>query len=182
MGILWISLVQDSPGNDEYVIQPEDILEIKVFEEPDMTTRARVTARGEISFPLLGKIKVSGMPVSRLEEKLTLLLEKDYLVNPHVNVFIERYHTKKVFVMGAVKSPGTYNLSNEKETTVLEAITMAGGFMEKAAPNGTKVIRVKDGQGITIKIKVADITKKGRKDKDIPLKANDIVYVPESFF
>lgn len=168
--------------SQEYKVEPGDILLITVYEQPDLTTKVRVNSKGEITFPLLGIIKVSGRTVDEIEKKIRTLLEEDYLVDPQVNVFIEEYHPKKVFVMGFVNKPGEYELFKDRPTTVLEAITMAGGFREGSAPNGTKIIRVEDGEEITIPIKVTDITKRGNKDKDIPVKAGDIVVVPESFF
>ncbi|MBN1526342.1 MAG: polysaccharide export protein [Candidatus Omnitrophica bacterium] len=167
---------------EEYKIETGDLLHITVFEQPDMETKARVT-KGEISFPLLGNVKVEGLAISELEKKLEALLEKDYLVNPRVSVRVEEYHPKKVFVLGSVDKPGAYDLSKEKPTTVLEAITMAGGFTKTAAVNDTKIIRKKSGgQEETIKVRITDITQKGDKDKDVQVQPNDVVFVPESFF
>jgi protein involved in polysaccharide export with SLBB domain len=166
----------------DYHLQPEDVLHITVYEQPDLDTRTRISSAGEISFPLLGKIKTSGITVSQLKDKIEKLLEKDYLVAPQVQVFIEQYHVKQVSVLGEVQKPGKYDMYKERETTVLEAIAMAGGFTSLANENGTKIIRKEDGQELTIPIKVSDITKKGLKEKDIPLKPGDIVFIPESFF
>lgn len=169
-------------NSSEYRIEPGDVLVITVYEQPDLTTKVRVTTKGEISFPLLGTIQVSGLTVNELQKRLTELLEKDYLVNPQVNVFIEEYHPRKVFVIGAVNKPGEYELFKDRPTTVLEAITMAGGFKEVAAQNNTRIIRVGGSQEQTIPIKITDIIQKGDKSKDIPVEPGDIVVVPESFF
>lgn len=175
-------LVPAIAHSDEYKVDAGDVLSITVYEQPDLTTKARVGSDGEISFPLLGIVYVGGLTASEIEEDLRYLLEKDYLVGPQVNVFIETYRSKKVFVMGFVNNPGEYDLFKDRPTTVLEAITMAGGFKEGAASNGTKIIRMEDGEKITIPIRVTDITKKGGKDKDVPVKPGDIIVVPESFF
>ncbi|MBU1911930.1 MAG: polysaccharide export protein [Candidatus Omnitrophica bacterium] len=167
---------------EEYKIETGDVLTITVYEQPDLTTKARVGPRGEITFPLLGNVDLTGLTVSETEEKIEFLLKEDYLVNPQVNVFIEEYHPKKVFVMGFVNRPGQYELFRDRPTTILEAITMAGGFKEGAAQNGTKIIRMEDGQEVTISVKITDITNKGYKEMDIPINAGDIVVVPESFF
>ena len=167
---------------EEYKIDTGDVLTITVYEQQDLTTKARVDSRGEITFPLLGNVHVSGLTIDEVGKLITTLLEKDYLVNPQVNVFIETYHPKKVFVMGFVNRPGEYELTKDRPTTFLEAITMAGGFKQGAAQNGTKVIRTEDGKEVTIPVRVTDITEKGDKEKDIPLKPGDIIVVPESFF
>ncbi|MFH1201405.1 MAG: polysaccharide biosynthesis/export family protein [Candidatus Omnitrophota bacterium] len=165
-----------------YLLQPEDVLHITVYEQPDLETKVRVASEGEITFPLLGKIKAAGLTVSDLKDKIQELLEKDYLVNPQVQVFIEEYHVKQVSVLGEVKQPGKYDMYKEKETTVLEAIAMAGGFSPAAAINSTCIIRNEGTEEVRIPIRITDITKKGRKEKDIPLKPGDIIFVPESFF
>ena len=165
-----------------YRLQAEDVLHITVHEQPDLTTRTRVTADGNITFPLLGVVEVAGLTVSEFEEKLTMFLKKDYLVNPQVLVFIEEYAAKQVSVIGCVNNPGKYDMFHEKETTVLQAVAMAGGFSEIADINGTRILRKEDGADRTIYVRVKDITQKGEKDKDISLRPNDIVFVPESFF
>ncbi len=166
----------------DYRIQPEDVLQITVYEQDDLSTIARATSKGEIAFPLLGKLKVVGLTVSEIEDKITELLAADYLVNPQVQVFISKYHVKQISVLGSVKLPGKYDMYTEKETTLLHAIAMAGGFSDVASVNNTRVIRTEDGEQKIIPIKVTDITKKGMKDKDVSLRPGDIVYVPESFF
>lgn len=168
--------------SSEYKLQATDVLKITVHEQPDLTTQARVTADGYITFPLLGKLYVKGLTVQELENTIKELLEKDYLVNAQVLVFIDQYHPRQVSVLGEVKHPGKYDMPEEKEITLLEAIAMAGGFTEDASINTTKVIRMEDGQKKTIIIPVKDITQKGEKEKDILIKPDDVIYVPESFF
>ena len=100
------------------------------------------------------------------------LVEGDTLVIPRGNTF---------FVSGEVKKPGAYQL--EQRTTAIQAIAMAGGFTDKAAPGRTKIIRTKrDGRQETLVIDLNDVIKGGRKEGDVPLTANDVVVVPESFF
>jgi len=166
----------------EYKLQSTDVLKITVHEQDDLTTMARVTSDGYITFPLLGKIKAEGITVQELEANIKELLEADYLVTAQVLVFIEEYHPSQVSVMGEVEAPGKFDLPDEKDMTLLEAIAMAGGFTEDANVNGTKVMRTENGEKKTITIKVRDITQKGQKEKDIVLKPDDIVFVPESFF
>jgi len=184
-GIMLFSLSNSSVlarERGEYTLQQSDVLRITVHEHPDLETRTRVTADGYITFPLLGKVEAEGISVQELEKNLKESLEKDYLVNAQVLVFIEEYHTRQVSVIGEVNTPGKYDMPYEKDITVLEAIAMAEGFTEDADINNTKVIREKDGEKVNIKIRVKDITNKGEKEKDIVLEPNDIVFVPESFF
>lgn len=168
--------------NPEYKLQSTDILRITVHDQPDLDTRTRVTADGYITFPLIGKMYVANLTVQELENTVKTLLEKDYLVSAQVLVFIEKYHPRQVSVIGEVNTPGKYDMPDEKDITLLEAIAMAGGFTEDADIKNTRIMRVESGEKKTIIINVKDITEKGAKEKDIILEPNDIVFVPESFF
>jgi len=166
----------------EYKIQPLDIVSISIYMEDDLQKQYRVSQNGCISYPFIGEVRVAGLTVSEVEEKLTRLLSPDYFIKPPITVFVEKYHSRMVFILGAINNPGSYPIPPEKELTVVEAISLAGGFTEDAAVNKTKIIRVEDGQEKAIVVKITDVTKGGDKSKDIVLKPNDIVIVPESFF
>ena len=173
------SLFAQSP---DYKIQPTDVLSITVFQQPDLTAKARVSADGYISFPLLGKVYVKDLSADELAQKLKELLEKDYLVSAQVSVFVEQYHPRQVTILGEVVKPGKYSMPTEKKFTLMEAIALAGGFTKDAALNNTTVLRTEDGKQKVIKVRVKDITVKGQKEDDIILEPGDIVNVPESFF
>jgi len=167
---------------EEYKIETGDLLLITVYGQDDLTTKVRVT-KGEISFPLIGNVKAEGLTVAQLGKMIEEMLRKDYLVNPKVNVVIEEYLPRKVFILGAVEKPGAYELPANKPTTAIEAIAMASGFSKVADQNGTKVVRkTADGKEETIRVKAGDIVQKGQKDKDVVVQPNDVIFVPESFF
>jgi polysaccharide export outer membrane protein len=174
--------VTAAPAGEEYRVNPFDVLEISVYQEPDLNKTVRVSQDGYVSFPLIGKVAVAGMDILSAEDKIADLLRKDYLVSPDVTILVKEYSTKKVFVMGEVKNPGSYSIPQEKNLTVLESIAMAGGFNGVAAMDGTRIIRVENGAKKNIEVKISDITKRGDKSKDIPLKPNDIVYIPQRLF
>ena len=89
---------------------------------------------------------------------------------------------RHISVIGEVNNPGKYEMTKEKEMTLIEAIAMAGGFTKFADANKTKIIRVKDGKEETVIVAAKDIVEKGQKDKDVMLEPDDVVSVPESFF
>ena len=100
------------------------------------------------------------------------LKDGDILVVPVGNTF---------YVLGEVKKPGAYQL--DQTTTAIQGVAMAGGFTERAAPNRTKIIRTHvDGRQETIVVDLNEVVKRGRKEKDLPLIANDVLVIPESFF
>lgn len=168
-------------GQLNYKIQPGDLIEITVFKEADMNRTARISGNGTITFPLAGNLKLSDLSVPDAE---ALLAEKlsEFLVKPQVTVLIKEYGNKQIYVLGEVKKPGSIQIPAERHLTVLEAITLAGGFTDLAAPDRTKVLRGAGSTSQTIQVEVNRITKQGDKSADLPLEPNDTVYVPQSFF
>jgi polysaccharide export outer membrane protein len=166
----------------KYKVQPTDVLSITVRDQPDLTTKTRISDEGYLSFPLLGKVNVKDLTVQEIEEKLKRRLEVDYLVSAQVLVFIEQYHPKQVSVMGEVVRPGKFDMPDEKKLTVTGAIVMGGGFTVDADIANTKILRLKDGQEEFIKVDMKNITQKGEKEKDVVLEPDDIIVVPKGFW
>ncbi len=164
------------------------MLEINVYGHEDLSIVTRVSSEGEISYPLLGTLKVVGKTVRELEKNIQLLLDKDYIVNPHVVVFTKEYHLNIVSVMGEVKKPTTIDLNNNKVTTVLEAISMAGGFSETANKNKIQIIRTSpDGTKEYFTVKLDSLIKKlksGKAEVDdkLSLKPGDVIMVSGRIF
>jgi polysaccharide export outer membrane protein len=167
----------EPPLSKDYVIGAGDVLEISVYEEEDLYKIVRVSGDGSISYPLLGRVEVGGLTVKQVEDKITALLSKDYLVNPQVTIFIREYSHFSVF--GEVKKEGRYPLRGN--LTVLEAITLAGGLTKIADPTHVKIIRTENGEEKTIYVNLKKITKGGDRSEDILVKPNDVIVVPESF-
>jgi len=164
-----------------YKIQPGDLIEITVFKETDMNRTVRVSGNGTVTFPLAGNIKLSELTVPETE---ALLAEKlsEFLVKPQVTAFIKEYSNKQIYVLGEVKKPGSIQIPAERRLTVLEAITLSGGFTDLAAQDRTKVLRGAGNSSQSIQVEISRITKQGDKNADIFLEPNDTVYVPQSFF
>lgn len=165
----------------DYRIGSADLLEFTVYQQAELDRRLRVSQNGTISFPLIGAVRVGGLTVNEAEAAISAKLQ-EFLVNPQITIFIKEYGNKKVFILGEVKSPGSFELPTESKLTVLEAISLAGGFTPIAAPDRTKVIRNLEGRSESYTVEVSAITKHGEKHKDISLEPNDVVYVPQSFF
>lgn len=114
----------------EYRIGPEDLLDITVFEAPEMNRSLRVSASGEISLPLLGAVKAAGLTPRELEFVLQELLRRTYMQDPHVGVYVREMESHPVSVFGAVKKPGVFQVRGGK--TLLEVLSMAEGLAEDA--------------------------------------------------
>jgi polysaccharide biosynthesis/export protein len=125
------SLATPSTDNEpgEYRIGAHDLLEINVFEAPDLNRSLRVSAGGEISMPLLGTVQSSGLTARELEGTLEVKL-RQYMKDPHVGVFVTTVESHPVSVVGAVKKPGVFQIRGTK--TVLEMLSMAEGLADDA--------------------------------------------------
>jgi len=160
----------------EYHIGAKDLLEISVFGLDEMSQTVRVSEKGKITLPLLGEIEVEELTKAELERKLSQLLEKKYLQNPQVTVFIREYQSKKVYILGAVGKPGSYKLLGRQ--TVLQLISDAGGLIEDAGDEIIVIRQRKDGPSKTLRILIDDLILKGDARLNIPLEPNDIVNIP----
>lgn len=173
-----IAQVRQSPA---YVLQPGDLVEIKVFMEEDMDRILRVSGSGGVTYPLVGTVHIAGYTVEQAEERLGEAL-RTYLKNPQVSMLIKEYGNKTVYVLGQVAKPASIEIPPEKPLTILEAITSAGGFTDVAAVSKVRVLRMQDGQQKAIDVDVTQITKQGNKAMDIALLPGDVVFVPQSLF
>lgn len=167
--------------SDDYLLQPGDLIEVKVFMENGMDRTVRISGQGFITFPMVGNIRISGHSVSAAEAAISQGLKK-YLLNPQVSMLIKEYGNKTVYVLGQVTKPSAIQLPPERPLTVLEAISSVGGFTEIAAQSKVRVLRETDGKHQNIDIDVSQITKMGDKSLDIALKPGDVVFVPQSLF
>lgn len=159
---------------NDYRIGPKDLLEITVFELPELNQTVRVSEDGSITLSLLGKVDVFGLTAQELEKRLASLLDKQYTKGAHVTVFIKEY--QKVSVIGAVGRPGQYELVGP--TTLLQVIAQAGGLTAQAM-NELFVYRLeKDGKQTRIIIMLEDLMINGNQDLNIQLQPKDVVTVP----
>jgi polysaccharide export outer membrane protein len=166
----------------DYRISPQDLLAVSVYQEEDLKKEARVSAEGKISFPLAGEIRVGGLTPLEAEILIRNTL-KAHLVDPQVSVEVKEYRARRIFILGEVVKPGSYDIPPDRALTVVEAIALAGGFTKYASPNRTRVVR-RSATGTDVEsmvIPVASVTK-GDKSKDVALNPDDVVYVPETIF
>lgn len=160
----------------EYKIGPRDLLDISVFGLKELNKTVRVSEDGKITLPLLGEVEVEGLTKTELEEKLSQLLEEEYLQNPQVTVFIREYQSKRVSVLGAVEEPRPYELLGRQ--TLLQLISQAGGLTKDAGDEIIVIRPLPDGTSTSLKISIDDLFLKGDAKLNIPLEANDIINIP----
>jgi polysaccharide export outer membrane protein len=155
-----------------------DTFEVRVFGEPDLTGLYRVGAEGTINMPLAGAIKVEGLDPQHVSNAIAQKLSEGILRNPQVTVLVKDQTSKKIYILGQVAKPGTFTYT--PAMSVVEAITVAGGFTPAAAKNETTLTRTEGGKKTTTKIPVEDIGN-GRA-KNFYLLPGDIISVPERIF
>ena len=158
---------QGSTPNAGYRIGANDVIRLQVYGEDALTTETRVSGDGKISVPLLGVLEIKGLTVKETEELIAKRLADGYLKNPRVVIYIAKY--RNFFVSGEVKSPGGYPY--EEGLTVLKAVTLAGGFTNRAAEGRVKIKRMKGVEEETLRVEL-----------DAPVFPDDVIVVPESFF
>ncbi len=166
---------------EEYTVGVDDILEISVLQPDSFSRVVNVAPDGNITFPYIGNIKVAGLTIIEIEKKIQQALADGYLKNPVVSVSLKESRSRKFFVYGEVVKPGPYPL--DENTTVLRAISMAGGFTRFGSSSRVKVLRPrKDNRGYkAIKIDIKKVMD-GNSAEDILLKPGDMVVVSEGIF
>ena len=159
---------------NEYKIGAKDLLEITVFNLPELSQTVRVSEDGSVTFSLLGKVEVAGLTAQELEKKLASLLDRQYTKNARVTVFIRDF--QKVAIIGAVSRPGMYELVGP--TTLLQAIAQAGGLTAQAMNELFVYRHGKDGKQTRIVVKLEDLMINGNLDLNIELQPKDVVNIP----
>jgi len=161
----------------DYIIGPEDVLEITVWKNADLSKQVQVRPDGRISLPLVGDVSAVGRTAAQLTDDIATRL-KSYMENPTVSIVIKEVNSYQIYVLGEVNKPGKYPLKSK--TTLLQAITVASGFTPVAARNKIVVFRFgKDGEGLTkIKASYDDIVLRDGSNQNIELKPGDQIVVP----
>lgn len=177
----------DSPArnvhvDDTYVIGDEDVLSISVWKELDLTKVIPVRSDGKISLPLVGEVQAAGLTPAQLAEDLTAAL-RGFITDPQVTVIVQEIKSRNFNILGQVTKPGSYPLT--ADTTVVDAIALAGGFRDFAKKKSIYVVRkAANGSEIRLPFNYEDFirVKKGKKGKhappDIQLKPHDTIVVP----
>jgi polysaccharide export outer membrane protein len=168
-----------------HTLQLADRVRIAIYQEDDLTTLARIDARGRINLPLVGEVAVGGLTIVEAQDMIqTAYRDGRYLRNPQVTVSVEEYAPREVSIQGQIRSPGRYTLPIESTFTVVELVTKAGGITDIGKGTAVTVTRVlPDGSKKVFTIDVESLIRGKRTDKNqdnaLLLQPGDIVYVPE---
>ena len=166
-----------NPLRSDYIIGPGDVLQITVWKNDTLSRTAPVRPDGKISMPLLHDVQAAGLTAMQLRDKLATALG-EFMPNPEVAVAVSDVRSMRVSILGEVTKPGVLELRGE--TTILEAIAMAGGFKDFASPSKITVIRV-DEQGKTKRIRFnynRAVSASSSDEENLVLRSGDVVVVP----
>lgn len=172
---------QDQPSAEstDYVMQPSDLIRVMVFQEPDLMREVRITQEYTITLPLIGTIDLRNKTVRQAEEIIRSLYDKDYLVNPQINLTVLEYTQRTVKVLGAVNQPGAIVFPPEQKMGLLEAIARAGGFSRIAERRKVRLSRtLADGKSENYVINTDEMIQ-GASAQQWLLTKGDVIFVPE---
>lgn len=159
-----------------YRIGPKDLLEIRVFEVPELNIERRVSEEGTVNLPLIGDVPVQGLTDSELAERLKALLEARYVQRASVAVQVREFRSRPITMMGAVRQPG--NLAFSGRWTLMEALGAAGGLTERHGGTIFVMRRAENGLTDQIAIEVDDLMLRALPEANIPIFSGDVINIP----
>ena len=169
----------DAPAG--FLLGPEDELEITVWKNLELSRTTVIRPDGLISMPLTGDIQAAGLTADALAQRITERLKEFFSTTPAVSVSVKAINSYSVFVLGEVAKPGKYQLKSY--ITVLQAISMAGGFTDYAKKNKLQVLRLTENgdrkrQEVHIPVRYDDLVAGRGEPGNIVLHSGDTVVVP----
>jgi polysaccharide export outer membrane protein len=166
-----------------YQIGPQDELRITVFDADELSGSYRVDGDGFISFPLLGRIAVGGATLGETQEKLRMMLSKDYIKNPQIRVDVAEYKSQSIIVSGEVRAPAEIRVTGAM--TLLRALAQAGSPLSSASSELT-IARQKKGASGAPSAENAEVIRINWRDlqigklNDVTLQDGDVIFVPKA--
>lgn len=167
--------------NPDYVIREGDTVHVSVFNEPELSISGRVGRDGTLQCPLIGLIRIGGLSQLSASRLIGTAYQKDFLVNPEVNLYVAQFSVQRVTVLGQVQKPGALELPSEKRLTILQVLGMAGGPTRIANLKKVLVKRLVNGRQETTKVDVNGMIS-GSDNELFYVQEDDVITVPESLF
>ena len=171
----------------DYVVGPQDVLAVQVFDQADLGGKYTVEADGTFPFPLIGRVMAGGMTLRKVEGELKRQLADGYFTNPQVTVAVEQYRSRRVFVMGEVRMPGPVALTGDM--TLIEALARAGSTLPsasgeiaivRAAPGTNRpMLPTAGSEADILRARIRDL-ESGRPNQNIELRDGDTIFVPRA--
>ena len=159
-----------------FVLGPEDTIEIVVWKNPSLTRIALIRPDGKITLPLIGEVQAAGLTPAQLSEQIRGRLQEFYKEKPDVFVVVTAINSGAIYILGTVKAAGKYLLHSE--TSVLQALSLAGGLGEFADADHMVLIRKKGAVETRIKLRYQDIISGQHPEMNLMLQPGDTLVIP----
>lgn len=178
-----LAIPANIPAPEPFLIAG-DLLHVSVFRQPDLELEVRIPQEGTISYPLIGSVPASGKTAGHVERTIKERLAKDFLHDPQVTVTVKDYARRRVFVVGGVTKPGSYEILPHQRLTVLQAVAAAEGFTDRAYKEYVQIVR---RRGVTerevIRLSLVEVERmiaRGNPEADLELWPDDLLVVPSA--
>jgi len=168
-------------ADSNYRLCANDLIEIRVFQEPDLDSRVRIGGDGSVTLPLVGEVALGGKTVNEASDFLRQKYGERFLVNPQLTVTVMDFSKKRFTVLGQVQSPGSFSMPDNEAVTLLQAIGMAGGYTRIAEPSNITVKRIANGVESLMKLNAKRMAR-GDASAAFKILPGDVISVPESMF
>jgi polysaccharide export outer membrane protein len=169
------SAPRPATGDPNYVIGPQDVLDISVWKEPELTRTIPVRPDGKISMPLLNDVQAAGLTPMQLAAQITTSLKK-FVTDPQVTIIVTVINSQRIYLLGEINRPGAFPLL--PGMTVVEALSSAGGFTQFARVKKIYVLRKENGKQDKYPFNYKEVISGKASDQNIILKAGDTIVVP----
>ncbi len=162
-------------SDPNYVIGGQDVLNVSVWKEAELTQTVPVRPDGKISLPLLNDVQAAGLTPTQLAENLTESLKK-FVTNPQVTVIVTQINSQRIYILGEVNRAGAYPLL--PNMTILQGLSSAGGFTQFANTKKIYMFRVENGKQVKFPFNYKDVVNGKAQDENVVLRAGDTIVVP----
>ena len=164
---------------ENYILKPSDVIQVDVYQEPDLKKSVRIEGDGSVALALIGKVKIAGMTVGEAQSLITDLYNRDYLVDPQVAMLVVDFSPKVVRILGSVNRPGVVQIPPDRSLTLTEAIAGVNGISRLGNPKSVTIKRVDEsGRATQMEVNFSKIVTDPDM-QDIILEEGDTIWVPE---
>jgi polysaccharide export outer membrane protein len=173
----------------DYLVGPQDVLSITVWDQADLSGKFTVEADGSFNFPLIGRVQAGGLTLRAIEAELKKKLADGYFKNPQLTVSVDTYRSQRVFIVGEVRVPGTYTLTGNM--SLIEALSRAGSTTPAASTEAV-IVRAPEGKAVsgpmlpgqsdaaqTVRVDLKEL-QSGGSAKNVTLRDGDTIFVPRA--
>jgi polysaccharide biosynthesis/export protein len=169
--------ITHKPAVDDpnYLIGVQDVLDISVWKEPELSRSVPVRPDGKISLPLLNDVQAAGLTPSQLGAQITTNLNK-FMTNPQVTVIVSQINSQRIYILGEVVRPGAFVLLSSM--TILQALSNAGGFTPFANSKKIYLLRQENGKQQKLPFNYKDVIGGKKPEQNVVLRPSDTIVVP----